>query len=417
MTAKYFSTNIFLRTSFFLLIVYCSLFLGIAHAATQDDLKFAIDQKARELDEVTKQIQMTQINLTEEAVRSKNLSTEIKRIENTVKSVDLGIKASELTIDKLRLEITSIQNDIAERERSLSLKKGAVEKLLQSYQQRGSGGGFLMLFMSNKTLAESLAEAQSISDLNAGLLDELEQIRQLRLELSQRLEAVADKKNGVEKERQTLQVKKAIVEDQRSERAQLLNETKNRQEAYQKIISELEKKQQSISDEIDNIEDVLRGQYGSSELPMKRPGVLVKPISGGVLSQLYGATKFAQRAYKTKFHNGIDFAVPQGTPVLAADDGIVLMAGNNGRVQYGRYIILKHSNGLATLYAHLSRQSVKTGDTVKRGETIGYSGNTGYSTGAHLHFGVYLGSTVQLKAIGGAGVVPVGLTLDPEEYM
>jgi murein DD-endopeptidase MepM/ murein hydrolase activator NlpD len=135
------------------------------------------------------------------------------------------------------------------------------------------------------------------------------------------------------------------------------------------------------------------------------------------MTQAYGATKFAQKAYKTKFHNGVDFAVPIGTPVLAAEDGVVLMAGNNGRVQYGKYIVIKHSNGLATLYGHLSRHAVATGSAVKRGDIIGYSGNTGYSTGAHLHFTVYLSSTVQLKAIGGAGVVPVGYTLNPSDYL
>lgn len=274
-----------------------------------------------------------------------------------------------------------------------------------------------MSFLDGKSLAESVSEAQSLSDINDGLLKEVEALRQLKLQLSERLEEVSGKKSSVEQERETLKVKKTVAEDQLQQRQQLLIETKNREENYKKIISDLEKQQQSISDEIGDIEDKLREQYGSTTVPSSRPGVFIKPIEGGKMTQAYGATKFAQKAYKTKFHNGVDFAVPIGTPVLAAEDGVVLMAGNNGRVQYGKYIVIKHSNGLATLYGHLSRHAVATGSAVKRGDIIGYSGNTGYSTGAHLHFTVYLSSTVQLKAIGGAGVVPVGYTLNPSDYL
>lgn len=95
----------------------------------------------------------------------------------------------------------------------------------------------------------------------------------------------------------------------------------------------------------------------------------------------------------------------------------MIAAGDNGRVQYGRYILVKHNNNLTTLYAHLSRFAVAKGAQVKRGEVIGYSGNTGYAFGPHLHFMVYQSATVQLKSIVGAGLVPVGVTIDPRKYL
>ena len=88
-----------------------------------------------------------------------------------------------------------------------------------------------------------------------------------------------------------------------------------------------------------------------------------------------------------KLHSGVDLAVPEGTPVYAADNGKVIVAGdlNNG---YGNYIILDHQNGYKTLYAHNSALLVSVGDIVAKGDKIALSGNTGNSAGPHLHFEV-----------------------------
>jgi murein DD-endopeptidase MepM/ murein hydrolase activator NlpD len=92
-----------------------------------------------------------------------------------------------------------------------------------------------------------------------------------------------------------------------------------------------------------------------------------------------------------RHHAGIDLSAPQGTVVLAAMDGKVSALGYNGT--YGNFIILSHTGGYQTMYAHLYSFSVKKGDTVSRGTQIGTVGSTGYSTGPHLHFAVYKNST------------------------
>ena len=85
------------------------------------------------------------------------------------------------------------------------------------------------------------------------------------------------------------------------------------------------------------------------------------------------------------FHTGLDIAAPQGTQVLACDDGAVAAVGD-GDTGYGRYVILAHRDGLLTLYGHLAQPLVKLGDTVIQGQPIGLEGSTGYSTGPHVHF-------------------------------
>lgn len=102
------------------------------------------------------------------------------------------------------------------------------------------------------------------------------------------------------------------------------------------------------------------------------------PIASGVKTQgIHG-------------YNSIDIGAPIGTPVYAAADGevIVVKGGSAWNGGYGNYIVIKHSNGTQTLYAHLSKNQVSIGDNVSKGEQIGLSGNTGRSTGPHLHYEV-----------------------------
>lgn len=89
-------------------------------------------------------------------------------------------------------------------------------------------------------------------------------------------------------------------------------------------------------------------------------------------------------------HLGIDIASRTGTPIRAADDGYVVMAGRD-TWGYGNQIVIDHGNGFWTRYAHLQKISVKAGDVVKKGQQIGTMGSTGRSTGPHLHFEVIQG--------------------------
>lgn len=97
---------------------------------------------------------------------------------------------------------------------------------------------------------------------------------------------------------------------------------------------------------------------------------------------------FGYRPRRRRRHEGLDIKVYVGDTIRAAFDGKVRVVKNQGRRGYGKYVVIRHDNGLETVYGHLSKQLVKVDQLVKAGEPIALGGNTGRSTGSHLHFEV-----------------------------
>jgi murein DD-endopeptidase MepM/ murein hydrolase activator NlpD len=116
----------------------------------------------------------------------------------------------------------------------------------------------------------------------------------------------------------------------------------------------------------------------------------IQPVSNKELTRV--ASGFGSRidpVYKTvKFHAGLDFAAPQGTPIYATADGRITTAGNKGN-GFGNHVVIDHGYSYETLYGHMVRVKVKVGQLVKRGEVIGWVGSTGKSTGPHVHYEVH----------------------------
>ncbi|MFO7726892.1 MAG: M23 family metallopeptidase [Desulfonatronovibrio sp.] len=142
-----------------------------------------------------------------------------------------------------------------------------------------------------------------------------------------------------------------------------------------------------------------------------RKTLMVTPVDGARLSSGYGKRRHPILGY-SRMHQGLDFAAPTGTPIMAAGDGIIEYAGRKGN--YGNYIRIRHPNEYHTVYAHMSRfaSGMRKGARVRQGETIGYIGSTGLSTGPHLHYEVHhRGGHVNPRSVD----TPPGRTLKGEE--
>ncbi len=125
--------------------------------------------------------------------------------------------------------------------------------------------------------------------------------------------------------------------------------------------------------------------YYDEEGKSAKKFLMRKPMSSGVLRSGFGARVHPILGYR-RMHTGVDFAAPRGTPILAAGNGVVEKAGRTSG--YGNLIVLKHTNGYETAYAHQSSfaKGIAPGVRVRQGQIIGYVGSTGLSTGPHLHF-------------------------------
>ncbi len=114
------------------------------------------------------------------------------------------------------------------------------------------------------------------------------------------------------------------------------------------------------------------------------------PMPQASISQGFGPSDLAFEpsfAGYAHFHTGIDLALPAGSPVLAADDGVVAVSAG-GSTGYGNYVVIAHASGMTTLYGHLAQSLVQVGQQVTQGQPIGLEGSTGNSTGPHCHFEV-----------------------------
>lgn len=157
--------------------------------------------------------------------------------------------------------------------------------------------------------------------------------------------------------------------------------------------------EESVVNTLDNVERRMAFQdksYGQLNEFIKNKEQLlactpaIQPVSNSDLKRV--ASGYGYRIdpiYKTpRFHAGLDFTAPQGTPIYATANGVAKIAGNSGN-GYGNHVVISHGYGYETLYGHMYRVKVKVGERVSRGEVIGYVGSTGKSTGPHCHYEVH----------------------------
>ncbi|WP_242344842.1 peptidoglycan DD-metalloendopeptidase family protein [Anaeromyxobacter terrae] len=128
--------------------------------------------------------------------------------------------------------------------------------------------------------------------------------------------------------------------------------------------------------------------YFDDEGNSARRGFLKSPLKYAHVTSTFGMRRHPVLGY-TRAHEGVDYGAPVGTPIWAVGDGSVRQAGWNGGC--GKSVILRHRNGLETIYCHMSQISVSAGKQVSQKQIIGYVGTTGLSTGPHLHYAVKRG--------------------------
>jgi len=161
-----------------------------------------------------------------------------------------------------------------------------------------------------------------------------------------------------------------------------LDTVEHDKQLMEQALDELEQESHKIEDQIKQIQNAPVGKNGYQGYERKFNGGLLFPCTGRVTSPFGYRVHPITGVYK--LHTGVDISVPIGTPIHAAGDGKVIIAGWNRA--YGYMVIIDHGNHVSTLYGHNSHLLVSVGEIVHQGQVIARSGSTGFSTGPHCHF-------------------------------
>lgn len=424
-------TRAFFVIASLVLAIFGTLSAPLA-ADTITDLKTKISDRSSEIEKLEQEIAQYQAQLDSVAGEKQSLQKEITTIDITRKKLAADIKVTENKITASTLNIQKLELEIGDKGVLIARNQGAVAETLRSVNE-----------IDQSSLAEMVFSSEDISSF-WGDIDQFEQLQasitenvRVLTELKQNLEV---DKTDIEKARATLFALKSKLSDQKQivdstlkQKNTLLAQTKNKESNYKKSLAEKEAQKEQFEKELLDFESQLKIAIDPNSLPPSRAGILAWPLDTIRITQYFGNTEFAKSgAYNGSGHNGVDFGVSIGTEVKAALSGTVVGVGDTDRFKgcysYGKWVLVRHGNGLSTLYAHLSLIKVAKGQNVSTRETVGYSGNTGYSTGPHLHLTVYATQGVEIVRLGdikkitncGNAYIPVAALnayLNPLDYL
>lgn len=388
---------------------YCLLITEI-FAATIDELKAQIDQRNKQIAEIEKEISQYQEELNKNIKQAATLKNQIQQLELTKKKLLSNISLTQKQIEATSLTIEQVNLEIENKERKIDDKISTLAEVLKDLQDKESTT-LLELVLSGQNFSDFFSGLETMENFQEEINVNLTGLRNLKSSLEGEKSEKENQKSNLQQYKTKLVDQKTLVEINKTNTNKLLQETKNKESNYKKVLEEKTKLREAFERELEELESQLRIEIDPTSFPPAGRGVLGWPFTNEkmrecrtfddlkniyCITQYFGNTPFASvnpQLYKQGTHKGIDFRASEGTPVLASEDGVVKGAGDTDLIcrnaSYGKWILIEHPNGLSTLYAHLSLIKVSTGQRVERGQLIGYSGNTGSSTGPHLHFTVY----------------------------
>lgn len=384
-------------------------------AETTQDLQNQIKEKQTQIQELETQIAQYRQMLKEQKNQSATLQQQISRIETQIKKLQAEIYLTQTKISETSLSIKTLNSDIQTKSIELERQKNSLAQIIRAIDEYDQESPF-SLVLNNDNFSDFLNQVQYLTNLQDTVQLKLTEVKKLKEEMEAQKTEQEDHKAALEDLRQQLGGQSLVLASQKNVQNDLLSATKLKEKQYQATVDELQKQREQIEREIGSLEDKLRLMIDPDSIPPARSGVLAWPIKN-IITQGYGPTSqtgFTNPVYT--FHNGIDIDTEIGDPIRAALEGTIAGVGDNGKYAYGKWIAVKHENGLTTMYAHLSVQSVHVGQKVATGEIIGYAGNTGYSTGSHLHFTVYATNTFYTEQKW-YGLLPLGGSINPLNYL
>lgn len=391
------------------MILTCAL-PAISAAQSTAEIQQQINASNAQIADLDKEIAEYQKQLDVVSSKKQTLQGALDQLNLSIKKVTASISVTKNQIHTTELQIQQLAEGIDSKQASIEVDQAGLAQTLRGLDQ-AEGTPFVIQLLNADTVSDAWQDIETLQSLQVAVND------QIKILASEK-QSLADTKTQQEEKRvQLIAQQKKLVDQQGSlevtKRAQsdLLAETKNQEANYQAIIADKQAAKASFEDALNDLQAKLQFTVSPDQIPPIAQGILKWPVDNVKITQYFGNTAFAQGgAYNGKGHNGIDLAAAIGTPLHAALSGTVVGTGDTDLVRsskgrcysFGKWVMIKHGNGLSTMYAHLSQINVSEGQGVGTGDLIGYTGFTGYATGPHLHFGVYVTSATQIIRLGDA---------------
>jgi murein DD-endopeptidase MepM/ murein hydrolase activator NlpD len=357
-------------------LVLFPLLEGAEPAGALEDLQEINERIEETKDELTRtqKEERSVLSLLTRAQRELvQIETELAGIEERLRRTDAAISGLQRQLTALEKEIIGLEGEYQNRQKLLHARLVAVYKY--------GTVDYVELLFSATNFADLVSKYETVSYFLRRDLGLLEEMLAAREELTRKEAEYTERKNQLLAERRNYSALREKVAEKRKEKAVMVEKTR----AELKRIQDNRESLEAALDELERLSKELEEQIRKKQRTEGLgTGKIVWPARGRISSP------FGWRMHpilkNRRFHSGIDIAIPSGTPVQAADSGVVMISGWNGG--YGYFIAIDHGKGISTAYAHNSRLLVKEGDVVTKGQTIALSGSTGWSTGPHLHFEV-----------------------------
>jgi murein DD-endopeptidase MepM/ murein hydrolase activator NlpD len=406
----------------------------VVFAATVAELQSQIQAKQQEslrleAENIKLQIQIAETNKEARTLQNavRVLDTTSKKLSNDISATQNNIGSTELVIEKTTLDITSTESRIEKN-------KLAIAQALQSIRVNNDKS-FIEALLQYETINELWSSVESLGQFQASLKNFSDDLRGLKTNLETQKEEKEQKKQELEVLKTDLVDRNSVIAQNKAAKAKLLTQTKNQEADYKKLLAANIELGRKFQQELFQFESDLKIQIDTSKLPTEQSSSFTWPLSRTVITQRFGRTSDSGRLYVSGTHNGVDFGTSVGSQVKTVGVGVVSGVGNTddqpGCFSYGRWILIKHPNGLSSLYAHLSASRVTVGDPVTSGQVIGLSGGqpgasgSGFSTGPHLHLGIFATQGVSVQRFSRSNFckqvsIPIAATnayLDPLVYL
>lgn len=402
-----------------------------ASAESVSDLKKeknALDQKkskiSKELQAKKEKIAKAQAEIEKSAKEVSKITVKIQETDNKIEGVEQKIAQTKYEIEKLQKSIEALQKKIDERNEILKERARAM-------QETGGQVGYIDVLLGSNSFSDFIDRVSAVNEIvNADerIVEEQKadqaKVEEQQNQVKEKLAEQEDRKKELEELKANLKKqqdkKKSALAQMERKQAKLNKERNGLENHYSEVASVSSKVQKKIEAEQRKAAEKARkmaeaaaakkasaaisttsnssssnssssASVGSVPVPTASSGTWMKPAQGRFTSGFAGRDIGAGAEY----HYGIDIANSEGTPIVAAADGVVFRASPLST--YGNVVMITHNiNGqtYTSLYAHMSRFGTSVGKTVKKGEVIGYIGSTGRSTGPHVHFEIHIGSWV-----------------------